>query len=181
MKGKLYTGEGDSGETGVLGSGRYPKSHKLFEALGSIEELSASLGIVKAFLITDSEKELLTGLQRSLYRLMAHLSVTNNKQELEYFAPTELLFIEKTIEELSNEIDIPEGFILPGDTIVSAQLDLARAISRRVERRVVDLYTRKTAKQAHILAYVNRLSTLLFLLEIREIDRSNDQTITMAK
>jgi len=181
MKGKIYTGLGDGGETGVLGSGRYPKSHRLFEALGSIEELSASLGVVKSITNITSEKELLTGIQRSLYRLMAQLSVWNNKQNLEYFPQSELLCLDKMIEEISTEIDIPEGFILPGDTVISAQLDLARAISRRAERRVVELCAEKAAKQAHILAYVNRLSTLLFLLEIREINRSHTQVITMAK
>jgi cob(I)alamin adenosyltransferase len=181
MKAKLYTGLGDGGKTGVIGSGRYSKAHRLFEALGSIEELSALLGIVKASISPAAEKELLTSVQRSLYRLMAQLSASQSRSSVVYFTMDELTLLETDIENLSKDIEMPGGFIIPGDSIPSAQMDLARAVSRRVERRVVELFAKNRPDQAHILAYVNRLSTLLFILELRLIQQSESQRITMAK
>ncbi|MBA4420188.1 MAG: ATP:cob(I)alamin adenosyltransferase [Anaerolinea sp.] len=181
-KSKPFTGLGDEGTSGLLGEGRFLKSHFRFEVLGSIEELSAILGLVKSALTDEALKSDITNIQSMLYGLMAQLSVVDPVTcEVPMITDESVHFLEKRMDLLSAGLERPAGFIIPGDSMQSALVDYARTFTRRVERRIVELdEMQKTANPA-ILPFINRLSSYLFVLELYTIKTLDRSSPTMVK
>ncbi len=90
-------------------------------------------------------------------------------------------WLEEQIASLEKSVDIPKEFILPGDSQAGAALDLARTVVRRAERRVAELLHRGDISNKELLRYLNRLSSLLFVLELRENQASGKEKSTLAK
>lgn len=162
-----FSGKGDDGTTGLLGEGRVKKYDLRMEALGTLDELSACLGIARS--ISKEYKDVLKRVQVHLYEMMAEIAATSEKQ-LNYrkIDTARIEFLEKTIEQVSGTMEKPDGFILPGDTQAAGAISLARAVCRRAERRVVELFDAKIIENESIRAYLNRLSSLLFVVEVSE-------------
>jgi cob(I)alamin adenosyltransferase len=176
---KFYTQTGDDGYTGRLGKGRLPKHDQLIEAIGTIDEASAALGLARALSEVPETVDLLLEVQRDLYHLMAELSATKeNASQFRAIDEERLSWLEAEIDTISSAIEMPSEFIIPGDTPPGAVLSLARSIVRRAERRVAELQLTGTVENQQILPYLNRLSSLCFVLELKEIKSSN---ITLAK
>ena len=177
----FYTQKGDEGSTGLLGEGRVPKFDLRIEALGSLDEATASLGLVRASATTPEIAPLIVTIQRDLYKLMAEVGATpENAAKFRAIDESRVQWIETQIDLITSEVDMPHEFILPGEIPSSAAMGLARTIIRRAERRVVELYHAGGLENLFLLAYLNRLSSLCFALELLE-NRNAGQSTRMAK
>jgi cob(I)alamin adenosyltransferase len=165
----FYSRTGDDGFTGMLGEGRIPKYHPRTEAVGVIDEASAALGMARSLCQSDHVRNILIVAQQDLYKMMAELSATpENVVRFRSIQGTHIQRLEEEIEKISGKIENPHDFILPGDSAAGAALDLARTIVRRAERRAAGLYHSGEITNPTIMQYLNRLSSLCFVLEIME-------------
>jgi cob(I)alamin adenosyltransferase len=176
----FYTRKGDDGTTGLLGKGRIAKHHARMEAIGTLDESSASLGLARAAARDARCGPLLLEAQRDLYRLMAEVAATQENAHQFHFDARRVDWLEEQTDELSKIVEMPNEFIVPGDSAAGAALSLARAVVRRAERRVVELFDKKEITNPALQQYLNRLSSLLFVLELLENQAAGKDT-TMAK
>jgi cob(I)alamin adenosyltransferase len=165
----LFTRNGDDGETGLLGEGRVSKSHPRIEALGSLDEASAALGLARALCQAGQTAPILVQVQRDLYALMAEVAATpENAERFRSLGPARLQWLEAQAEAAAANAPPPAGFILPGETPGAAALALARTVVRRAERRLAALLESGEIENRVLLQYLNRLSSLCFALELLE-------------
>jgi cob(I)alamin adenosyltransferase len=168
----FYTGKGDDGTTQLYGkAGRFSKTDALFEALGTLDELNSYLGVCKVscgehvYVATIESKEvslvtLIHDAQNTLFIIQAELAGADKHVEREKVAYSESVI--STIEGLVPPL---QSFIVAGGSHISAQLDVARAVSRRAERRVLEVHKNGSQRvHPHTLQYLNRFSSLLFAL-----------------
>jgi cob(I)alamin adenosyltransferase len=182
MMGKFYTQKGDDGYTGRLGKGRVPKNHQLIEAIGTIDEASAALGMGRAQSQVQETGDLLLEVQRDLYHLMAELSATKeNTSQFRVIDEGRVAWVEDKIDSISKSIESPSEFIVPGDSLSGATFALARTIIRRAERRVAGLYLANEVENQNTIRYLNRLSSLCFVLELQENIADRSSGISLAK
>jgi cob(I)alamin adenosyltransferase len=163
---RVTTGGGDDGYTGLLGPGRVPKYHPRPEALGTVDEATSALGLARAQSPTARVREVVLRLQRELYVLMAELATVGEAAEKVgmRITPEHVAGLERLAEELKQEVAIPPAFVVPGATVSSAALDLARAIVRRAERQVVRLLHEGEIAGWDAARYLNRCSDVLHIL-----------------
>jgi cob(I)alamin adenosyltransferase len=179
---QFYTRRGDHGYTGWLGEGRVPKNHPRLEAVGAIDEAVAALGMARAACQSPDSGEILLKIQRDLYHLMAEVSATpENASKFREIDPARVTWLEEQIQRISQVVEVPNEFILPGDSFSAAVVAMARTIVRRAERKVVALNLEEELENPDLLRYINRLSSLCFSLELLEIDISGNKTVTLAK
>lgn len=165
----FYTRTGDEGTTGLLGEGRVPKFDDRIEALGAVDEATAAMGLARSNAQAPQTASLLLEAQRDLYKLMAEVGATpENAAKFRSIDEKRVHWLEEQTDALEQTVDLPREFILPGDVPASAALALARTIIRRAERRVVALFHAGQLENQHLLAYLNRLSSLIFMLELVE-------------
>jgi cob(I)alamin adenosyltransferase len=177
-----YSRTGDDGYTGLLGEGRVPKYDPRPEAIGTIDESSAAIGVARAQCLVPESAEVLIKVQRDLYALMAEAAATpENAVHFRKINEQSVHWIEEQTDGLAKRVEVPGDFILPGDTGVGAALDLARTVVRRAERRIADLLHRGVISNPELLRYLNRLSSLLFVLELRENQAAGKGKPTLAK
>jgi cob(I)alamin adenosyltransferase len=158
-------GTGDDGTTGLLGGGRAPKDDPRIEAFGTVDEASSALGLARALTPHARISSICEELQRGLYAVGAELG-TNPEADKTFVTtgPEQIQRLEQLITELESESTMPEGFILPGATPASGALDLARAITRRAERRCLTLERAGGLPNPEVRRWLNRLSLVLFVL-----------------
>lgn len=174
---RIYTRTGDKGTTGIHGGERVPKDDIRIEANGCLDELNALIGVVRSLLEPEHEWDrLLCNIQRNL---MVVMSLVATPSAIRHSNPNSLeaglvAGIEQMLDELSSEVEELGFFILPGGTVVSAQLQMARTVARRAERRLWTL-NRKDSVPEEILQYVNRLSDLFFVMAKLDMQRQNWQ------
>jgi cob(I)alamin adenosyltransferase len=162
---KIYTKTGDEGETGLYGGGRVRKDHARLEAFGTVDELNAAIGVLRAELLNDDIQSLLESIQNQLFNLGAELATPDPENLPNKIGATQIEALEKSIDRFEDELQPLKNFILPGGTRVAGVLHLARTICRRAERRVItmqELIDETISQQ--IVIYLNRLSDLLFVL-----------------
>lgn len=177
----FYTGRGDSGKTGFLGEGRILKSSTRIEAVGSVDEASAALGLARALTESESVQEIILQVQKQLYLLMSELSAdSKTADQFDRIHQGEVDWLEEYILKLEKTVTMPREFILPGQSPASAALAVARTIVRRAERRVIALFEMEGFKKEVLIVYLNRLSSLVFILEIYESSLSA-QNLRLAK
>ena len=112
---------------------------------------------------------------------MAEVGATSeNAAEFRSIDATQVHWLEAQTDAITTEVEVPREFILPGEVPSSAAMGLARTIIRRAERRVVELYHTGGLENLHLLAYLNRLSSLCFALELLENQQAG-QITRMAK
>jgi len=141
------------------------KADPRLEALGTLDELTACLGLARAQTPDAQRAALLAALQQQLLALGSHIASagkTNAERPLG-FGEGELAFLERALEEAGKQLPPLHGFILPGASPTGAALHLARTVCRRAERRLVAL-VEQGADLSEALRYLNRLSDLLFAL-----------------
>jgi cob(I)alamin adenosyltransferase len=163
---KIYTRKGDTGTTGLLYGGRVAKDGAEIAATGAIDEAQAALGVVRAEVERGSElDELLVQLERDLYVMMAEVTTAeSNRPKLtpDVTLVTEAMVarLEGLIDQLSDRFPPLTDFVIPGHDRVAASLDVARTAVRRAERHLVPAASR----ESHALAYLNRLSDLVWTM-----------------
>jgi cob(I)alamin adenosyltransferase len=177
-----YTRTGDEGFTGLLGEGRIPKYHLRMEAVGTVDEATAALGVARAACRTEQARTTLLVAQRDLYHLMAELSATpQNAARFRVIDAERVNWLEQQADSLGAQVNMPREFIIPGDTPAGAALDLGRAIVRRAERLLAQLLHNLEIENPELLRYLNRLSSLCFVLELYENQAAGQDSPTLAK
>ena len=176
----FFTRKGDDGTTGLLGKGRVAKHEPRIEAVGTLDEASAALGLARSLAQEEHCGPLLLDAQRDLYQLMAEVAASPENAAQFRFDAKRVEWLEQQIEAFSKSVQMPGEFIIPGDTPGGAALSLARAVVRRAERRLVELFDRKKTANRALQQYLNRLSSLLFVMELAENQAAGKQT-TKAK
>ena len=162
---RIYSGSGDNGETSALKGGRVSKNNALIHFEGTADELNSQLGLVKAMISDQSKRDFIEGIQKALMVIMAHISDPANEK---YLLPkNEINVLEKEIDRLSEDLPKEFQFVLPGKSVIEAQIHITRTAARRAER----MFTAVNEQQPlcnNALAYLNRLSDYLFVLSQQE-------------
>lgn len=161
---RIYTGKGDDGTTGLLFGGRVPKDAAQPRAVGAVDEAQAAMGVARSLAepggLIDAA---LTQACRDLWVLMAELATLpehHAKLVDDQTKVSEAMVsgLERMVDDVGSRFEPPAQFAVPGQTPLAAQLDLARTVVRRAEREAVAA----VVDGSHALAYLNRLSSLLW-------------------
>ena len=162
---KVYTRTGDQGETSLVGGVRIKKSHIRLEAYGTVDELSAHLGML-ASMIENDEHDFIIRIQNNLFNVCTNLATDQSQTPLypsAHLAEGEIASLEERIDNLMKQLPERQGFVLPGGVPAACQAHICRTVCRRAERRIAAL-----AEEAQIAPemqqYINRLSDYLFVL-----------------
>ena len=156
---KIYTRTGDGGETGLARGERVSKDGPRIEAIGTVDELNSHLGVLLAEPVSDRVREVLTEVQHRLFDLGGELSLP----DMTLISEAHVKALEEALDAFNATLPPLKEFILPGGGRPAALCHVARTVCRRAERRLVTLMAAETVSP-HLLAYVNRLSDLLFVL-----------------
>jgi len=177
----VATGKGDDGTTGLLfGGPRVAKDDARTEAYGTIDEAVAALGLARAELNVKAQYgtlppaltgvgDLVLRVQRELFVVAAELATREDAwdRQVEGVSRVSAAMVdglETMLREAEAHITMPSEFVVPGETVVSAALEVARTVVRRAERRAVTLGTAGLIPGPHLLPYLNRLADLLWVL-----------------
>jgi len=177
---KIYTRTGDSGETSLWGGQRLPKYSSRVEAIGSVDEANASLGVVRMELTRSGVApsgldELLAEIQHRLFEVGAELAAANSRDRVGgTLSDADVQALELAIDRWEAGLEPLRQFIVPGGAAAAAQLHLARCVCRRAERRLAKLAAEEQLR-GEMLRYLNRLSDLLFVLA-RAVNQANRLT-----
>lgn len=163
---KIYTRTGDDGTTALGSRQRVPKDNPRVRAYGSVDELNSFIGLALAQDLSPRLAETLPSIQNQLFHLGAELSFPPDEAK-DYKVPRiearHVEALEALIDELNAVVGPLENFILPSGSLGAAALQVARAVCRRAERRIVTL-GRNESVRPEALVYLNRLSDLLFVM-----------------
>ena len=166
---KIYTKTGDAGQTGLGDGSRIEKTHPRIGAIGAIDELNSAIGVAIEEMLTEASSELFS-LSKILRELQHHIFDLGGELSIPGFTIMKSEHVDKIenyLDELNEELEPLENFILPGGSRLIAACHMARAICRRAERKIVSLSKIEWVNpKAQI--YVNRLSDLLFVLARHE-------------
>ncbi len=163
---KVTTGTGDTGYTGLLGEQRVPKYDPRPDTFGTVDEATSALGLARALSSDTKVKQIIYQVQQELYLLMGELATPPENYEKMGLRMTaeHVQRLEQVENALKAEVEIPNKFIIPGDTPDGAALDLARTIIRRAERMAVKLLHDGVIQNGEVVRYLNRLSDMIFIL-----------------
>jgi cob(I)alamin adenosyltransferase len=161
---KIYTRTGDGGATTLFDGTRIAKSDPRVDAYGDVDEANAFIGAILAEALDADIHDLLLQVQRDLFALGSRLAdpaerIADRVTKIA-LGPADVTKLEVWIDKYETELTPLRRFILPGGTRAAAALHVARTVCRRAERRMVAL----AVLEVEFLAYVNRLSDLLFVL-----------------
>ncbi len=168
---KIYTRKGDDGSTSLWYGGRVPKHHGRTEAYGTLDEAASALGLARA--LCDSDQAELAGdilrLQDDLFVAAAELATAPEaagRLEDGVSRVTEAMVsvLEERIDHYMSQVDLPPKFVIPGGTQLSAQLDVARTVVRRAERRISELGEAGELAGETIIHFINRASDLVYAM-----------------
>jgi cob(I)alamin adenosyltransferase len=163
---KVYTRTGDNGTTSLVGGIRIRKSDARLEAYGTVDELSANLGLLAAMLPEGEERSLIIRTQNNLFNVGTHLATDQSQTPLypsAHLPEGETELLEQAIDQMNARLPEAQGFILPGGCQAAAQAHVCRTVCRRAERRIAALAETATISD-EIQQYINRLSDFLFVL-----------------
>lgn len=168
---KIYTKKGDDGTTGLWYGGRVPKPDLRTEAYGTLDEACSALGVARA-LCGDSEAELskdILGLQNDLFIAGAELATAPEAADrledgVSRVTAGMTAGLEPLIDKYMDRVELPPKFVIPGGNQLSAQLDVARTVIRRAERRVVSIKLAGELASDEIIGFINRASDLCFAM-----------------
>ncbi len=169
---KITTKRGDKGKTYILGGKVVQKCDLSIEAQGVLDEAIAFLGFAKTKLKNVSVRQTIASIQRDLFRIIAEIARCK-KGAPKFERPVteqDVNRLEKFGDTLDEKLKVPSCFVIPGVNERSASLHIARTVIRRAER-VLAALNKKTKINPHILAYLNRLSDLLFIMALYEEGR----------
>lgn len=166
---RIYTKKGDDGTTGLLYGGRVAKDDARTKVYGTLDETVSALGIARAGGLTPRGEAIVIRIQREMFITGAQLATSEENQSkltegVSKVDPGMTKRAEEDIDSLIEAHPLPQEFILPGATMGSAGLDLARSTIRRAERQAVTMDREGLVPDPEILRYLNRVSDLLFTL-----------------
>lgn len=156
---RVYTRTGDGGETALGDGSRVPKDHLRVEAMGEVDEVNCFLGVILSQNLPRPVRECLVRIQHELFDLGGELCIPHHRM----MRADHVKRLEHDLEIFNTELPHLKEFVLPGGGRAASTCHVARAICRRAERRVVTL-AREEPVSPDLLAYLNRLSDLLFVI-----------------
>lgn len=156
---KIYTRTGDKGTTGLGDGSRTEKDGARVEAFGTVDELNSVIGLLMTHELPDDVRLILTDIQHELFDLGGELCIPGRT----FMSQPMVQRLEKELDKMNDELSPLKEFILPGGTAAAAVAHIARTVCRRAERRLVTL-SRSEKINPEAMAYLNRLSDLLFVL-----------------
>ena len=166
---RIYTRTGDDGTTGLVDGSRCPKYSVRITAMGLVDEANSAIGLAICALTNADQRALLTRVQNDLFDLGADLATPAENDD---FSPSDMVlrivasqpaWLEAQIDALNEQLEPLTSFVLPGGSEAAARVHVARATTRAAERAMVQLADQVPVNPA-ALAYINRLSDLLFVL-----------------
>jgi cob(I)alamin adenosyltransferase len=162
----ITTKKGDKGFTSLLGGRRVPKFHLRPETYGTLDELNSFLGMARAVSKDRMVEETLLTIQNHLYLIGSELALSGRDRRLlkRELAQKEVGWLTGLSTDFEASLMPEPKFIIYGETFISSILDVARAVSRRAERRVAEMKSKRMLSNPEILEYLNRLSDVLYLL-----------------
>ncbi len=163
---KVYTRGGDKGLTSLVGGQRVSKASIRLEAYGTVDELSAHLGLLAAMLPNGHEKDMINRIQNCLFNVCTNLATDQDQIPLypsAHLPEGEIEHLEQEIDCIIKELPEAHGFILSGGTREAAQAHICRTVCRRAERCIVAL-SEEAKISPEVQQYINRLSDYLFVL-----------------
>lgn len=163
---KIYTKTGDDGTTGLVGGSRVKKYDLRLESYGTVDELNASIGVIRSYDNGSDVEELLLKIQNKLFNIGSRLASDEKGKEFtdKLVVKTEdVEMLEKAIDKYHETLPELSNFILPGGELSAAQCHMARTICRRAERRILE-FSEQTPVEPELIKFINRLSDYLFVL-----------------
>jgi cob(I)alamin adenosyltransferase len=160
---KFYSGQGDDGSTHIFRSGKISKSDLIIEAVGTLDEASAFCSLAEVHLHEKGLKDLLVQIQHDLYLVMAEIA----GDEKIKISMARTHWLEEEIILWGKEVELPGEFIHTWRDPASALLNVTRTVVRRAERKIVDLFEKNQINNPEILRYLNRLSSLIYVLQLK--------------
>jgi len=165
---KIYTCTGDDGSTGLVGGARVKKASLKVSAYGDVDELNSHLGVcrtIAAPLLDPTIHDILTRIQNELFDIGAELATPADAHwsGMLKAGPQHVAQLESWIDSLNANLPTLTSFILPGGSLLNANLNVARTVCRRAERSILALHEYE-AVSGEIIRYMNRLSDLLFVM-----------------
>jgi cob(I)alamin adenosyltransferase len=175
----IYTKTGDDGTTGVLFGGRVSKADAIVEVCGTLDETVAALGLARASLEDEALEAIVLDLQRGLFVVAAEVAANPRARDrlvpgISLVTAEMTAALEQTIDRQVAEHPLRPVFVVPGATLASAALDLARTFLRRAERRLVAARQSGITVSVTLMAYVNRASDLAYVLARRAVGESDE-------
>jgi cob(I)alamin adenosyltransferase len=161
-----FSKKGDKGETSLLGGQRVPKYDPRPETYGVLDEASSVLGVARAATKNQKIKDIILMVQHDLLTMGAELSsLADDVPKLSVrISETDAKRLEDLIDLLQKDVTLRNEFIYPGETVISAQIDVARTVVRRGERKAAKLKIEGLVNNPYIHEYLNRLADMLFVL-----------------
>ena len=164
---RFYSGRGDEGKSSVMDGKLTYKDEPIFELLGTLDEVSANLGLAISYSSNAKVSGDIKYIQATLSRLMSYIANGKSSRLDNKFNPAqEVEWLEKKIEDYGAGSVPLQGFVQPGKTTLGAAIDICRTVVRRAERVAVKLLRGSNGLDESVLPYLNRLSSLLFYLRI---------------
>lgn len=173
---RIYTRKGDTGTTGLLyGGDRISKAAIRTDAYGTTDEAVSALGLARASIGSATDRtearlsELILRLQRELFAVGAELATATERRDrledgVSRVTRAMVEALEREIDELEMLVEQPKEFVVPGESVIGAAIDLARTTVRRAERRCVALTDAGELPDSEVVPYLNRLADLLFVM-----------------
>lgn len=164
---KIYTKTGDKGETSLIGGTRVWKNNPRIEAYGTIDELNSHLGLLTTYQLQNEDVEFLQQIQHKLFSIGSYLATDINRTDLKaasILTEEDVATLEKAIDRMDATLPELKNFVLPGGSAAAATAHICRTITRRAERRMLDLINNNIDIADLILQYINRLSDYFFTL-----------------
>lgn len=164
-KSHIYTKTGDKGSTGLLGGTRVPKNDIRLEAYGTIDELSAFLGLLRSYIVDSLLDGNIRRVQQYLFVIGAHLATDHQKINDSIDVSQlkkEIIWLEETIDMIDEDLPPIHQFIVSGDNTASSVCHICRTVCRRLERRLYDTKSHFYIEE-NVFIYFNRLSDFLFV------------------
>jgi cob(I)alamin adenosyltransferase len=175
----IATKRGDGGQTGLAGGIRVSKTHPRVECYGTIDELISQMGFARSICQDAEIAERIKTIQRELYKVGSAIATPpESKKTPPEITPAMVDALEAEVHRIEAEPGVLADWSLPGGSPDSAALDVARTVCRRAERLATSLMEAGVITNPSILAYINRLSDLLWLFgRLIEARRGVDSTL----
>ena len=158
----IYTKTGDKGQTSLYDGSRIDKDSIRVDSYGTIDELNSYIGLCMHYVSEDIKKELFD-IQRDLFYIGAELATKNTDKLNKVVIEEDIINLEYIIDKYMEKSKGLDSFIIPGTSLASAHLHIARTICRRAERRIYSL-SKVEKVNPLLLKYINRLSDLLYAI-----------------
>lgn len=159
---KIYTKTGDKGKTSLYDGSRVDKDDLRVESYGTLDELNSYIGLCTIY-AEGEDKEILRNIQIKLFAVSAELATREERKYKTPITDDDVESLEKIIDSYIEKIDKMDAFIVPGTSLISANLHIARTICRKAERRIISLSKIENVNPI-LIKYINRLSDLIYAI-----------------